>query len=155
MKKILILFIICLANISANAQRFSTTDLFGNVSGGAGGNTGASLNYGSFTKTLAATDSISPAFFNSFYKCDTLRGAKTLTIKTKAAKMWDKAHLEFVADTLTAGRVVTFQTSSGNKVIVATTSSGNTVTVKKRKKVLITFRFDGDAWIEESRSIQF
>ena len=144
MKKTLLVltFIMALA-YSASAQRFGTGGKYED-------NTARNLTYASLTGvTLASTDSITPKTFESFYSFSALTAAKTLKGKTTNAKLWDKATLEFTCDTLTAGRIVTFSTG------FVTTTSGNTMTVKKSKKALIVFLFDGVAWVEESRSVQF
>lgn len=119
-------------------------------------NTGRVLTYGSKTGVvLANTDSITPSYFENYYQFAPLTAAKTLTIKTTFAKLWDKTVLEFISDTLTAGRVVTFQTTSTNAPIVVTTVSGNNITAKKSKRVIIVFVFDGTVWVEAYRAVQF
>lgn len=152
MKKILCLSLLFCSLVAATFAQ-STTPRFGIPPGG--DNTGGSVTYTTATVTLASTDSIRPNSFNSFYKFATLTGAKALKIKTTSAKRWDRVTLYFTADTLTAGRVVTFTPTSGGIVREWTTTSGNTVTVKASKSVVMTFIFDGVTWAEETRSIQY
>jgi|SRR6185369_1859150 len=149
MKKLLFAALFAVSTLTVSAQRFSATGL-------SGGNTGADLNYFSYTRTLASTDSIRPNAFRSYYTFDTLKAAKTLIIKTFSAKKFDEVSLEFKADTLTAGRVVTFSSgSSANSSLLWTTTSGNTITVKKQKSAIVVFMFDGTYWCEKSRSVQY
>ncbi len=99
--------------------------------------------------TLANTDSIAPAASITYYFFTALTHAKTLDARIAYARKCDKIVLYFTCDTLTAGRVVTFGTH------MKTTSSGGTMTVKTSKKANIIFMFDGVAWIEESRAVQY
>lgn len=101
------------------------------------------------TKTLASTDTVTPSAFVTYYSFSQLTAAKTLAVTISKSRLWDKLVLEFNCDTLTAGRVVTFSTN------FITTSSGGTITVKKSKKALVSFIFDGTAWIEQSRTVQY
>ncbi len=146
MKKIFAILAIGLFTLTVQAQRFGT--------GASSDNTGAAVSYTQHLGVvLADTDSINPDAFNSFYTFAALTHAKTVKIKNTKAKKWDKTHLEFVSDTLTAGRVITFGSTAVSPCI--TTTSGGTITAKTSKKVLIVFIFDGTAWVEESRSIQY
>lgn len=141
MKKIFLIAVVSLLTITANAQRFSNNS----------GYLPSSASY----SVVFATDSISPNSGESFYQFGTLTAAKTITIKSNSAKKWDKVTIEFTCDTLTAGRVVTFNTGTNPKALLWTTSSGNTMTVKASKKALISFIFDGTYWCEDRRSVQY
>ena len=99
--------------------------------------------------TLNNVDTIRPVASETYYKFTAITHAKTLDATVSSARLWDRVVLEFTCDTLTAGRIVTF----GSHFL--TTTSGATMTVKKNKKALICFYFDGEAWIEESRSVQY
>ena len=145
MKKILFVALLLTSTFAANAQRFGA--------GISSDNSGAALNYSAVSVTPTGNDSINPNAFNTFYKIATLKAAETITIKSSNAKAWDKTVLFFTADTLTAGRVVTIASNTLSPVYLNT--SGNTITVKKSKKLNIIFIFDGTAWYEESRSIQY
>jgi len=146
MKKFLALsFLLCLTLASFGQFQTPRFGLFANE-----GNTGASLTYKTVKKAFAATDSINPNAYYTFYQnTDSLRGAKTVKAKVTNAHLGDKLEMEFVSDTLAAGRVITFSTG------FITTTSGGTITAKKSKKAIICFIFDGVAWIEESRSVQY
>lgn len=147
MKKIFVLFILAVAVFTASAQRWQNPPK---------DNTGRQLTFYTGSLTLANTDSIAPNASHSYFVCDTLKHAKTIIVKTINAKKWDEVTFEFLCDTLTAGRVVTF--STGNYPYTSTlwtTTSGNTITVKKQKRALVTFLFDGTRWTEQSRNIQY
>ena len=119
-------------------------------------NTGRNLTFCSKTVTLAATDSINPGFSETYYVFAVLAEAKTIIIKTTAARKWDRVTLEFTSDGNGAGRVVTFSTISGGIInSLWTTITGDAFTVKQDKKFLIRFIYDGTQWGEESSSIQF
>lgn len=148
MKKIFLIATLAIFTLTASAQRWAGAT--------PGDNTGRTLTFtGSWTKSLAATDSISPNASHSYYKFLPITGAKTLIIKSNQAQTFDEVTLEFTCDTLTAGRVVTFSTGTGKKTQLWSTTSGNSVTVKASKQVLITFIFEGTYWAEEKRSIQY
>lgn len=151
MKKFLSIAMIALTAIfiapQVSAQRFGD--------GRHSDNTGRVVTYVDKSVTLANTDSITPNASYSFYTITALTAAKTVGIRTTLAKKWDQVQIKFTSDTLTAGRIITFQTTSGGSTVLWTTTSGNTVTAKKSKSVVMTFIFDGTVWMEENRSIQF
>jgi hypothetical protein len=140
MKKLFLIAFTALFALSVNAQ--STKPRFGTSA--SEDNTGRTLTYSSkVSVTLAATDSISPNASMTFYKFTTLAGAKTINAKIKNAHQWDLIILEFTADG--TNRVVTFGTNF---------ISAGTDTVVASKKSIVSFVFDGVAWIERSRFIQ-
>jgi hypothetical protein len=145
MKKIfgLITIITFCAVLSAqNAfPRFSTTPN--------GNNTGSGLTYGYFhvnVNLIGTRDTIVlvPSFFSTIYNTDTLKHALVDSFKTFNAYLGDCVSQRFVADTLSAGRNVTF---------VRTIKNAGTLTVPKSKKAIIQFMFDGTNWIETKRVI--
>lgn len=142
MKKILFAcLLVCSSFLTVNAQRFTPLDP-----------STSSLSYRSFTKVLNRKDSIAPLSFATYCSFN-ITATDTIGIRKITAKKWDQVTIELICDTLTAGRTVYFLNTSTSPVF--TTVTGSNITVKKSKKALIVFLFDGVAWIEESRSIQF
>lgn len=142
MKAILLAILLVTASLCSNAQRFTALDP-----------SGSSLTYRSVSKTLNHKDSVAPNSYRTFYQFGVLTQTDTVGITNTTSKKWDKVTIELTCDTLTAGRTVLFATNSKSPVF--TTVTGSNITVKKSKKAIIVFIFDGTAWIEESRSIQF
>jgi len=147
MKKILSLIVILgLSAVTMYAQRWDNAP---------GDNTGRQLTFASTTVTLATTDSISPRFSETFYTFATLTEAKTLIIKTNAARKWDRVTLEFTSDSNVGGWVVTFSTTSGGVInSLWTTDASDELNPGQSKSATITFLFDGTKWTEQTRSVQ-
>lgn len=111
------------------------------------GNTGASLTYKYQTITTTTATAVlyqAPNAWETVIKIGTLTHALTDSLKTAGAWVGDRVIFIFTADTLTAGRVVTF----GNNI-----KSTGTLTVPRSKKATARFVFDGVAWLEESRAL--
>ena len=109
-------------------------------------NTGRVLTY-SFAKTIANTSAVlyqQPNAFVTILKIDSLRHALTDSLSIKNAYVGDQVEFVFAADSLAAGRVVTF----GSHI-----KSTGTLTVTKNKKATACFIFDGVAWVEIRRAI--
>ncbi len=146
MKKIFAVLAIGLLTLTVQAQRFGT--------GASSDNTGAALNYTQHINyALTNADSISPDAFNSYFAFNAMTHAETIYLKHNKAKKWDRTVLEFTSDTLTAGRVITIGSTATSPVYI--TTSGATLTAKTSKKVFLYFIFDGTAWYEEQRVIQY
>jgi hypothetical protein len=102
--------------------------------------------YGAVT-TVSTTSLVShlPNAWQTIYKIGTLTHALRDSLSTKKAYVGDKVIFVFTADTLTAGRVVTFGSGS--------VKSYSALTVPASKKATAQFIFDGAAWIEVSRTL--
>lgn len=110
-------------------------------------NTGRILTYAVVTVTTTTATAVSyqkPNAFETIIQVGTLQRALTDSLSVKNAYVGDRVTFVFTADTLTAGRVVTF----GNNI-----KSAGTLTVAKSKKATASFQFDGVAWIERGRAI--
>lgn len=118
--------------------RFSTTPN--------GNNTGSGLTYKYSTVTFTSPYAVPSNAYETIVKMGTLTAAQTLTATVTSCHVGDKLEIIFTADTLTAGRVVTFSTG----FIV----SASTLTVDASQKATISFIFDGVAWIETARAKQ-
>lgn len=115
-------------------------------------NTGRILTYNYTTVVTTASQAglyIQPSAWKTIVKVSTLTHAMTDSIQVKNAYVGDEVTVIYTADTLTAGRVVTFSSTTLNPLKYVTA----TLTVPKSKKGSITFVFDGVAWIEEYRSL--
>ena len=141
MKKLFAILMIMSITVLANAQQ--AVARFHND------HTSSNMVFIDLAPTLNNVDTIRPNASVTFYKFVAITHAKTLDATVASARKWDEVVLDFTCDTLTAGRVVTFGTH------FKTTTSGATMTVKKSKSAIICFRFDGVAWMEESRSIVY
>lgn len=108
-------------------------------------NTGRVLTYIKLTKSFASTVYVLPNAFETIVSMGSLTGAQVDSASVTNAYFGDKLIYCFAADTLTAGRVVTFS---------GALKSAGTFTIAKSKKGTITFVFDGVAWIEEARAKQ-
>lgn len=143
MKKIISLIALTLIVTFATAQ--STTPRFGTTS--ANDNTGRVLTYGYINVNLSTAQASAyqiPNYYFTTIRVQTLTHALTDSVAVTYAHLGDHIEFVFTADTLTAGRVVTF----GNHL-----KSAGTLTVAKSKKATAVFVFDGTAWIEEDRTI--
>lgn len=133
--------------LSVSAQRWSNAP---------GDNTGRQLTFADKTVTITGHDSITPGASYTYYNFSTLTSADTILIRQHSAKKYDKVILNFLCDTLTAGRVVTIVAAgTGGYNKAWTTSSGNTMTVKKSKHAQWVFEFNGTYWGEVSRAIEY
>lgn len=111
-------------------------------------NTGRVLTY-SYGRTLITSSATAvlyqkPNAFVTILKIDSLRHALTDSLSITNAYVGDQVEFVFAADSLVAGRVVTF----GNHI-----KSAGTLTVTKNKKATACFIFDGVAWVEIRRAI--
>jgi hypothetical protein len=145
MKKFLFIITCSLCVIFASAQ--STLPRWG---GGPpqNDNTGRVLTYElkTVTTTTATSTAVQkPNAFQTIIKVGTLQRALTDSLSIANAYVGDEAIFVFTADTLTAGRVVTFNSNS--------LKSAGTLTVPKSKKATASFIFDGTLWIEKSRAL--
>ncbi|MDE3023738.1 MAG: hypothetical protein KGI54_18130 [Pseudomonadota bacterium] len=115
-------------------------------------NTGRILTYAFTQVTTTASQAIAyqrlPNAFENIVQVDTLKHALTDSVNVINAYKGDKLIFTFVADTLPAGRVVTF----GNHL-----KSAGTLTVPKSAsksgRAEIAFMFDGTEWVELYRTI--
>lgn len=143
MKKLFSLLFLMAFTIAMVAQ--STTPRFGTTS--KDDNTGRVLTYAYKNVELAASQASAYQIPNAYFttiRVQTLTHALTDSVAVTYAHLGDHIEFIFTADTLTAGRVVTF----GNHL-----KSAGTLTVAKSKKATAVFVFDGTAWIEEDRTI--
>lgn len=143
MKKIFFLLTLILSCLIVGAQ--STTPRFGTKSND--DNTGRVLTYKYSHVNVSpgtATIYLKPNAWETIYQVDTLKHALTDSLSVSNAYLGDNVTFIFIADTLTAGRVVTF----GNHMKCA-----GTLTVAKQKKATATFIFDGTIWTEKCRSV--
>ncbi len=110
-------------------------------------NTGRILTYAVITVTTTSATAVSyqkPNAFESVIIVGTLKHALTDSLSITNAFVGDRVTFIFTADTLTAGRVVTFGTH---------VKSAGTLTVPVSKKASASFIFDGVAWIEKGRAL--
>jgi hypothetical protein len=145
MKKLISILLIgvvfaCSIAAQSTTPRFGTT---GNVD-----NTGRALNWKYITTTptsSTATLTQNPNAYTTIIKIGPLRHALSDSLSATKAYVGDEVIFLFESDTLTAGRVVTFNSNA--------IKSAGTLTVTKSKKATVTFIFDGVIWIEKSRAI--
>jgi|ERR1700751_210320 len=149
MKKLFsIIAILGLFVLNTNAQ--STTPRFGITPNADNTYRTLTNGYASVTTTTATAVLVQrPRHFNTIYKIGTLTHALTDSMYVTDAFVGDQVTFIFNADTLTAGRVVTF----GNHI-----ASAGTLTVPNSKsshsgEATITFIFDGVRWTEKGRTI--
>ena len=119
-----------------------------------GCNTGACLQYGYQSVTTTSAQAVAyqvPSYtsYETLIEVGTLRHALTDSLGIQNSYIGDKVTMIFYADTLTAGRVVTF----GNHI-----TSAGTLTVPKSGTThsgaaTISFIFDGTRWVELYRAI--
>ena len=115
-------------------------------------NTGRVLTYAYQTVVTTASQAslyIKPSAWNTTVKVATLTHAMTDSIQVLNAYVGDEVTVIYTADTLTAGRVVTFSSTTLNPLKYVS----STLTIPKSKKGQITFVFDGVAWIEKYRTL--
>ena len=149
MKKFLLIFSLLFATVLVSAQ--STSPRWGSGPP-SNDNTGRVLTY--VAKTVTTTASQASAYqvvnaYQTIIKVGKLTHALTDSVSVAYSYFGDQIEFVFNADTLTAGRVVTF----GNHL-----SNAGTLTVPNSKSshsgvATITFIFDGVAWREQSRTI--
>ena len=142
MKKIFTVLAIIGMVFTLSAQ--ITTPRFGTTAGR--DNTGRVTTYAYSAPVYAATYTVNANASETFVKMGTLTGAQTVTANVTNSHVADKLVFMFTADTLTAGRVVTFSTN-----IVYTAA---TFTVDASQKATASFVFDGVKWIETGRAKQ-
>jgi hypothetical protein len=143
MKKIILLSLILSISLLVDAQ--SIVPRFGITANS--DNTGRSLTY--FFQSFTTTSNTAvlyqkPHGYETIYQIGTLKRALTDSLSITNSYVGDKVYFIFVADTLTAGRVVTF----GNH-----TKSSGTLTVPRSKKATAVFIFDGTIWVELDRTL--
>lgn len=115
-------------------------------------NTGRILTYSVLSTTTGTATAVAyqkPMTYGTIIKVGTLTHALTDSLSTAYSFLGDVVTFVFTADTLTAGRVVTF----GNNI-----KSAGTLTVPNSKsshsgEATATFVFDGAKWTEVSRAI--
>jgi hypothetical protein len=150
MKKLLSIFVLtALFAVNLNAQ--STSPRWGSGPP-SNDNTGRVLTYAVQSVTTTTATSVAyqkPKAWKTVIKVGTLQHALTDSLSVTNAYLGDEVTFIFKADTLTAGRVVTF----GNNI-----RSAGTLTVPNNKsshsgQATATFVFDGVYWTEKSRTI--
>ncbi len=141
MKKLFAIAIIGLLSLGSFAQ--STSPRFGTTP--SKDNTGRVMTYKYVAPAYASSYAVVANASETTVRIDSLTGAQTLTATLTNCYAADQLTIIFKADTLTAGRVVTFSTGF---------VSAGTLTVDKSQKAAIHFTFDGVAWIETSRAKQ-
>ncbi len=149
MKKIIALLAIVAFTINVNAQSTSPRWGSGNPQND---NTGRILTYANLSVTTASTTTVAyqkPNAWKTVIKVGKLTRALTDSLSVSNAYLGDEVTFIFSADTLTAGRVVTF----GNNI-----RSAGTLTVPNSKssrsgEATATFVFDRVYWTEKSRTI--
>lgn len=146
MKKVLSLIVILSLFASCVMAQSSTLPRWG-AGAPTQDNTGRILTYVYKSVVLTSAQASAyqiPSAYESIYKVASLTHALTDSLSIAYSWVGDQVVFVFTADTLTAGRVVTF----GNHI-----KSAGTLTVAASKKATACFIFDGVAWIEKSRSI--
>lgn len=150
MKKLFSILIIAISFLATNAIAQSTVPRFGITPNADNTYRTLTNGYASITTTTATAVLVQrPRHFNTIYKIGTLTHALTDSMYVTDAFVGDQVTIIFSADTLTAGRVVTF----GNHI-----SSAGTLTVPNSKsghsgEATVVFTFDGIRWTEKSRTI--
>lgn len=148
MKKITSFLLLIALAFSVNAQH--TTPRLGNKVSDCSNFGCVDYKYSSVTTTTATAVLYQlPRTYESVIKIGTLTHALTDSLGISGSFVGDKVTFVFAADTLTAGRVVTF----GNNI-----KSAGTLTVPNSKsshsgQASISFIFDGVRWTELYRSI--
>ncbi len=110
-------------------------------------NTGRILTYASKAVTTTSATAVSyqvVSAWETIITVGTLKRALTDSLSIKYSYLGDRVTFIFTADTLTAGRVVTF----GNNI-----KSAGTLTVPVSKKATASFIFDGVIWVETKRAL--
>lgn len=142
MKKLLSIFaLVGLFAFASSAQ--ITTPRFGTTPNK--DNTGRVLTYKLIEPAFATPYAVVANAYETTVRIDSLTAAQTLTATVTNCRIADKLTIIFKADTLTAGRVVTFSTGF---------VSAGTLTVDKSQKASILFTFDGVKWVETARAKQ-
>lgn len=139
MKKILLALVIVVTSLVASAQ--STSPRFGTTVHD--DPTFQNLTNSQATVTLAATDSISPNAFNSYYKAS-VAGAKTLHIRGVNAHLWDRCFIQITADG--TNRLITLTGSAMQSV-----ASTDTITAFANKQIFVGYYFNGTKWVQMTR----
>jgi hypothetical protein len=143
MKKLISILVIACIVVVVSAQ--TTTPRYTTPT--SNDNTGRALNYKyAHTTTTNSTATLYqiPNAYYTLYKIDTLKHALTDSLGVTKSYCGDQVVFMFAADTLTAGRVVTFGTHI---------KCAGTLTVGKSKSATASFIFNGVQWIEQKRAI--